>query len=282
MPRTPEDVINRLKTDVSLVRLVEDTGTKFTRQGKDYLGHCPFHDDKTPSLVVTPANNLWHCLGACNMGGSTIDWVMKSQGVSFKHAVEILKQDPSSLAANPVKTVPKLDNPISEDVDNQAVMQQVIRYYHTTLLASAEAQEYLAKRGLDDKALIDTFKLGYANRTLGLRLPQKNRKAGEHIRKQLQNIGLYRTTGREGQTFIMGLIDSNKLKKQAGRSAGTTHHNPDTNTMAPTSRDERPALAVPTRPQNGTNAGGSNLSQPLPTRATLKTSPKTSECTLRV
>ena len=52
---------------------------------------CPFHDDREPSLVMTPAKNLWHCLGACQAGGSVIDWVMRAEGVSFRHAVELLR-----------------------------------------------------------------------------------------------------------------------------------------------------------------------------------------------
>ena len=40
---------------------------------------CPFHDDKEPSLIVTPDKNLWHCLGSCNEGGSAIDWIMKTK-----------------------------------------------------------------------------------------------------------------------------------------------------------------------------------------------------------
>jgi len=47
----------------------------------------------TPSLVISPKTNLWHCLGACNVGGSNIDWVMKTKGVSFRHAVELLRAD---------------------------------------------------------------------------------------------------------------------------------------------------------------------------------------------
>ena len=63
------------------------------RHGQDLLGLCPFHDDKEPSLVISPEKNLWHCLGACGEGGSVIDWVMKSEGVSFRHAVELLRAD---------------------------------------------------------------------------------------------------------------------------------------------------------------------------------------------
>lgn len=200
MARLPDDMINRIKHEVSLIRLVEHSGIKLKKHGKDYIGHCPFHDDKTPSFVVSPEFNLWNCLGACGEGGSVIDWVMKTQGVSFRHAVELLRNDHSSLVAeNTIKqnTVPKLETPVTTDADDQAMLRQVIDYYHSTLKQESEAQAYLQKRGLDDAELINHFRLGYANRTLGLRLPQKNRKAGNQIREQLQRIGLYRDTGRE-------------------------------------------------------------------------------------
>ena len=107
MARIPDSEIERLKSEVSLLRLVESSGIELKRHGKDFHGCCPFHDDKTPSLVVSPDKNLWHCLGACNVGGTVIDWTMKMQGVSFRHAVELLREQPSSLAAEssaPVKT----------------------------------------------------------------------------------------------------------------------------------------------------------------------------------
>lgn len=220
MARFDEDWLDRLKTEISLKRLVESSGVVLKRHGKDLVGHCPFHDDKTPSLVVTPSSNLWHCLGACNTGGSVIDWVMKSQGVSFRHAVELLRHDltcpnaSSSLAAasSPVKnaTVPKLPVPVSLDADDQLLLNQVVDFYHTTLQASPEAQVYLEKRGLADPELIDTFKLGFANRTLGLRLPHKNRKPGKAIREQLQRIGLYRDTGREhfAGSLVIPVLDA--------------------------------------------------------------------------
>lgn len=204
MARYSNDTITRIKAEVSLVRLVEGSGVVLKKQGADHVGHCPFHNDRTPSLVVSPQKNLWHCLGACGIGGSVIDWVMKFQGVSFRHAVELLKHDVPSLAAaegvaRPLKqsTVPRLDTPVSLDTDDQALLHQVIDYYHQTLKQSPDALAYLEKRGLDDPELVERFRLGYANRTLGLRLPEKNRKAGKAIREQLQRIGLYRETGRE-------------------------------------------------------------------------------------
>ena len=91
MARIPEQELERLKQEISVQRLAEGQGIKLKRHGADLLGLCPFHDDKEPSLVITPKQNLWHCLGACQTGGSVIDWVMKSEGVSFRHAVELLQ-----------------------------------------------------------------------------------------------------------------------------------------------------------------------------------------------
>jgi DNA primase catalytic core len=197
MARIPEQEIERLKSEISVERLVEASGVALKRAGKDLLGRCPFHEDAEASLVVTPAKNLWHCFG-CQIGGGPIDWVMKSQGVSFRHAVELLRND-SPLAATVVKvgTVRKLPAPVAYDADDAALLAQVVGYYHETLKASPEALDYLKARGLDHPELIDRFKLGFANRTLGLRLPQANRAAGAEIRGRLQKLGVLRESGHE-------------------------------------------------------------------------------------
>jgi len=70
MARIPEHEIERLKEEVALERLVEAAGVALERRGKDLVGCCPFHEDRSPSLVISPQKNLWHCLGACQEGGS--------------------------------------------------------------------------------------------------------------------------------------------------------------------------------------------------------------------
>ncbi len=75
MARIPDEQIDRLKQEISLVRLAEHQGISLKKHGKDYVGHCPFHDDKTPSLVISPEKNLWHCLGGCQAGGDVINWM---------------------------------------------------------------------------------------------------------------------------------------------------------------------------------------------------------------
>ncbi len=83
MARIPQHALEKLKRDVDLVGLITASGVKLEKKGGNLVGLCPMHDDKEPSLVVTPSKNLWNCLGAC---GTVIDWVMQSQGVSFRRA----------------------------------------------------------------------------------------------------------------------------------------------------------------------------------------------------
>jgi DNA primase len=84
MARLSDETLTRIKQEVSLV---ERQGITLKRHGSDLIGLCPFHDDKEPSLIISPEKNLWRCLGACQSGGSVIDWVMKVEGVSFRHFV---------------------------------------------------------------------------------------------------------------------------------------------------------------------------------------------------
>ena len=209
MARIPESEIERLKAEVSVERLVEASGVALKKAGKDLVGCCPFHADDTASLVVTPAKNLWHCFG-CGMGGGPIDWVIKKNGVSFRHAVELLREGVPSFShagtravdVGSVKysTVRALPAPVEFDADDQALLNQVIGYYHETLKQSPEALAYLETRGLTGAAAaeaVEHFRLGYANRTLGLRLPDKKRIAGADIRARLTRVGLYRESGHE-------------------------------------------------------------------------------------
>ena len=235
MARISDDVIERLKNEVSLVRLMESQGFELKKHGKDYICRCPFHNDKTPSLVVSPNKNLWNCLGACGVGGSVIDWVMKREGISFRRAVEILQHDVgvfiSDKNANK-KTVKKgtskqLSSSLAAEQDEQQALIRVIDFYHETLRESPEAIEYLESRGLNHPELINQFKLGFANRTLAYRLPEKNRQAGKDIRGLLQSVGILRKSGHEhfNGSITFPIIDSAqngdvKIQEVYGRKIG--------------------------------------------------------------
>src|SRR5437879_10024678 len=239
MARIPSGVIERLKSEIALERLAEARGVVLERRGADLHGRCPFHEDKTPSLVITPAKNLWHCLGAWQAGGTVIDWVMRAEGVSFRHAVELLLNDslPQAVASGvaPPKrsSVRKLPAPIERDAEDAKLLSQVIEYYHETLIASSEALDYLKRRGIGSEEAIQTFKLGYANRTLGYRLPASNRIEGAELRGRLQRIGVLRESGHEhlsGSLVIPVIAESGEVTEVYGRKlndnlrAGTPLH----------------------------------------------------------
>jgi len=203
MARIPKAELERLKREVSVERLAEARGVKLQRHGADLIGLCPFHDDHEPSLVITPSKNLWHCLGACQAGGSVIDWVMRAEGVSFRHAAELLRVDlpPEGLSTGgppPQRsTVPKLPGLLDASEGDHVLLRRVVDYYHATLKESPEALQYLESRGLQHAEAVERFKLGFANRTLGYRLPAKNRKEGAAIRERLQALGVIRGSGHE-------------------------------------------------------------------------------------
>jgi DNA primase catalytic core len=238
MARIPEHEVERLKREVSVQRLAEARGIKLHRHGADLLGLCPFHDDRSPSLVITPAKNLWHCLGACNEGGTVIDWVMKANGISFRHAVELLREDHLPLAAAPIQpvkhgTVRKLPPPVARDADDRELLLQVVSYYSETLKQSPEAMRYLESRGLKSPEIIDRFRLGFANRTLGYRLPAKNRAAGAEMRGRLQKLGILRESGHEhfnGSLVIPVINPAGDVMEMYGRKVtsnlreGTPNH----------------------------------------------------------
>jgi DNA primase len=207
MARIPDQELERLKCEVSLVRLIEGQGHRLISQGKDLACRCPWHEgDDTPSCIVSPKTNLWHCFG-CNAGGSVIDWIMRSHKVSFRHACELLAKQPPAIAGAAGGT----DEPqqklsqgklrqarsFSLEQGDQVLLDQVIEFYHQTLKESSEGLQYLESRGLGNRELIQRFKLGYANRTLAYRLAPKQYKAGAEHRAALQRIGVLRESGHE-------------------------------------------------------------------------------------
>jgi DNA primase len=215
MAMIPEAEVERLKGEVSLERLVEAAGVVLRRQGRDLVGCCPFHEDRTPSLVVSPEKNLWHCLGACQAGGSVIDWVMRSEGVSFRHAAELLRDGvaPTVVVAEGRRavrsTVRRLPSPLERSADDRELLGRVVGFYHQTLRESSEAVSYLERRGLVHPELVERFRLGFANRTLGYRLPAKNRRAGADLRGRLQRLGVLRESGHEhlAGSLVVPILD---------------------------------------------------------------------------
>ena len=238
MARIPEDELARLKSEIDLSALVAAAGVELRPHGGNLVGRCPWHEYKGPSLVVTPSKNLWHCMGACEQGGSVIDWVMKTRGVPFRHAVEILREGNSALVSGPPAGGNRhyrrpLPPAVALDADDQKLLAQVVGYYHETLKNSPEAIAYLEGRGLRHAEAFERFRLGFANRTLCYRIPAKTRKVGQVMRERLTRIGIYRGSGHEhfAGSVVVPIFDENGLvtgiygrKITAGLRPGTPLH----------------------------------------------------------
>lgn len=199
MARIPDEDLERVKRGTDLLALVRSRGIDLAKHGsKDFVGRCPFHEDNdSPNFIVSPAKGLYHCM-ACGAAGNPIQFVEKFDGVSFRHAFEVLANGGKAAFENaPARrtkqaTVPKLPCPLDPDADDGTLLDQVSDYYHERLIQSKPALDYLASRGLDDEELVRRFRIGFADRTLGLRLPEKNRREGAVIRERLQELGVFR------------------------------------------------------------------------------------------
>lgn len=204
MARIPEAELARLKREVSLVRLVQSQGHALEKRGKDFVMRCVFHEENTASLSISPEKNLYHCFG-CGAAGSVIDWVMKTQGVSLPHAVQLLRNDAPLDSTEKVGVTrsharhlpPLAAGSAASELEAAALLQSVAEFYHGNLKQSPEALAYLEARGLNHPELIERFQLGYANKTLTYRLPAGHTLAGKQVRQQLQAVGVLRPTGHE-------------------------------------------------------------------------------------
>ncbi len=228
MARIPQDTIERMKREVDLDDLVRSSGTKLEKQGSNYLGLCPFHDDREPSLVITPSKNLWHCLGACDRGGDVFAWVMQRESCTFREAYTWL----CHYAGVEEIEVQRPQIQVGES-DRQELLNLVVDDYHASLKDSKRAMAYLKQRGIDDANAIERFKLGYSNRSLSKRLPSRQCQEGMDLRAKLISLGVFRASGHEhfAGSLVIPVIDPNGVvtdlygrKILANLRQGTPNH----------------------------------------------------------
>ncbi len=149
-------VAAEVKSKLSIVDVVGES-VQLRKAGTTLKGLCPFHGEKTPSFVVTPARETWHCFG-CGEGGDIFSFVMKLENLNFPEALK-------RLAA---KAGIEIDERTSREDARKArqheVLEQAVAFYHVVLTSSktgATALEYLHGRGFTDET-IEKFQLGWA------------------------------------------------------------------------------------------------------------------------
>lgn len=137
------DVVEVLKTSVVL-----------QPAGKNFKGLCPFHREKTPSFMVSPERQTWHCFG-CGLGGDIFSFVMRYENVEFSEALKILAER-AGIQLSRVDPADYRVSGILYDINSTAR-----EFFKTQLVAGQAAQKYLDERGLQGETITE-FELGWA------------------------------------------------------------------------------------------------------------------------
>ena len=225
MGRAIQAEIDRLGAEVAVMRLAEARGVVLRAEGGELRGRCPFHPDPGQTLAVDLATNAWRCAAGCGAGGP-VEWVMVAEGISKRHAVELLRAGmaPASNGTPPRHgSVRRLAAPLEARASDAELLGQVAAFYAQTLTSSPDALGWLASQGVRDPAALDAFGLGFADRTLGYRLPERNRKAGAELRGRLQALGILRASGHEhlrGCVTVPVRDETGHLTQLYGRRVG--------------------------------------------------------------
>lgn len=197
--------------EADLARILAVRGIDLHRRGGKLVGVCPMHDaSQSVVLTVDVTTNTWTCPDCAPEPSTAVEFIMKIDGVSRRHAIELLsagtfgesktdrgRRGRQKAAVPKVSTTRALSAPFTTEDNDGAILTKLVDYYHTRLTQSAEALRYLEARGLRRSRLAEHFKLGLADRTLALRLPMANRKTGAELRGRLQRLGVLRSSGHE-------------------------------------------------------------------------------------
>ena len=157
----PEDKISEIKNTADIVDIVSEL-VLLKKAGKNYVGLCPFHPEKTPSFTVSTEKQIFHCFG-CGTGGNVFSFLMKQEGISFPEAVQTLARRYG--IEIPVQGMsPEQQKRVGEKENLLAIHQMALDYFRRALLNSASgkiAMKYIEQRKMNSET-IDTFNLGYA------------------------------------------------------------------------------------------------------------------------
>lgn len=190
----PEPEIQALKDAVDLAGLIRSRGIKLSPRGRDLVGLCPFHADSSPSLVVTPSKNLWHCF-SCGAGGDVIEFVRRMDGLDFPEAIERLQAEGPRRETTHREEI--ADGAAASSPSAAALFEAVIAHYRRTFKTDTTAQMYLQARRIAGGDIVERFGVGYADGSLLRILGAGQTKEAAATRAVLRTLGALRDTGRE-------------------------------------------------------------------------------------
>jgi len=160
MVRYTESLIDEIKMNNDIVDIISQY-VILKRSGRNFLGLCPFHKEKTPSFSVSPDKQIFHCFG-CGVGGDVISFVCKLENVNYREAIEILAEK----AGIALPTSDSFQDSKKEQLKQKVyeINEIVANFYHQNLYTPKAkiAQEYVKKRKLDN-ATLKKFMIGFSN-----------------------------------------------------------------------------------------------------------------------
>lgn len=156
----PEDLIDDVRQRADIVEVIS-THVALKKKGQNYTGLCPFHQEKTPSFVVSPAKQIFHCFG-CGKGGNVFSFLMEQEGLNFTEAVEKLALR-YGISLPQKEMSPAQKQAVARNKRHEALNTWAMEYFQSCLKGpdGEKARTYLSGRGLDETT-IERFALGYA------------------------------------------------------------------------------------------------------------------------
>src|SRR3954449_7252248 len=215
MRYTPESK-DRVRDAVDFHGLVAER-TDLRRMGSQWVGLCPFHDERSPSLSVDPVKKVFFCFG-CGEKGDVFDFVQKTQGLDFVQALEFLA-DRTNIDLERAAEDPEAEKRRATQDRLRALLSRAAQFYSAYLWKAAEsepARRYLAERGIE-QAVLEQFQVGYAP-AAGDKLIQQAAKAGFSA-QDLVTAGLARRRDGRVEDGFRGRIIF-PLADQRGRILG--------------------------------------------------------------
>ena len=148
--------INEIRSRANIVDIISGY-LQVSSKGKNFVALCPFHNDHSPSLIISPEKQIFNCF-TCRTGGNVFSFVMKYENVSFAEAVSIVAKKVGFNLKNDVFV--KSENKYSKDYE---IYEYAMKYYLNNINTTdgSKAREYLLKRGINE-TIIKEFKLGYS------------------------------------------------------------------------------------------------------------------------
>ncbi|MCK4592653.1 DNA primase [Candidatus Parcubacteria bacterium] len=147
--------VDEIKSRLSVEEVISGY-LQIQRAGRNWKAKCPFHNEKTPSFMISPERQMWYCFG-CNEGGDIFTFIMKMEGLEFRDALKLLAE----------KAGVQLENRSHDNSGEKSKVLEILdvsrKFYQECLKIKTgkKAFEYLLDRGLS-KNIIEKFQLGYA------------------------------------------------------------------------------------------------------------------------